>query len=228
MTTTPRKERYLPERAGYATGIGIRAGIGGALGYGAKMALSGIGYVLDQFNNVVLPAAAQADQKVGKVIVEQGGKVGEAVIKVDKAQGDFWSRAFGRTPEQQKKWREEHGLEAPKYIEEPKTTVTVEVASRPVPTLQPTHYQQELGHYGDGLLTTGLLLGGLWGAIRGWSPYRRARRDKTIIHGQEQILRNQEAQRLATESLKTRLDAMEPHINPNKISLETKVEGEQQ
>ncbi len=218
MTTPPHKERYLPERAGYATGIGIRTAIGGALGYGAKAALGGIGYVLDQFHNTVIPAAAQADQQVGKVIVEQGGKVGEAAIKVDKAQGDFWSKMFGRTPEQQKKWREEHGLEQPKYIDEPKTTVTVEVAPRP--SIQPTRYQQEFSQYGDGLLTTGLLLGGLWGMVRGWSPYRRAKQQKRILRTQEAVLSE-------TQALNQRVAALGTRI-PQGTPLEDRVEGEQQ
>ncbi len=216
MTTTPQKERYLAERAGYATGIGIRTGIGGLLGYGAKKTLEGVGYVLDQFNNVVLPAAAQADQRVGKVIVEQGGKIGEAIVEVDKVQGDIWSNIFGRTPEQQKKWREEHGLEAPGYLEDPKTTVTVQVDARPV--LQPTHYQQEFGHYGDGFLTAGLLLGGLWGMLRGWSPYRRAKQ-------QRQLLRTQQALLSETQDLNGRIATLEQR-SPRENTLEIGVKDQ--
>lgn len=219
MTTSLKKEHYLPERAGYATNIGIRTAIGGALGYGAKAALEGVGYVLDQFNNVVLPAAAQADQKVGKVIVEQGGRVGEAVIQVDKFQGDIWSKVLGRTPEQQKKWREEHGLEAPKYIDEPKTTVTVEVAPRA--PLQPTNYQQEFSNYGDGFLTTGLLLGGLWGMIRGWGQYRRAKQQKQILRTQQAVLEE-------TQALNQSVAALKQRFPQTGTSLVDKIEGETQ
>ncbi len=214
-----KRESYLPERFGYATHVTLGAALGGILGYAAKAALEGVGYVLDKFHNTVIPAAAQADQQVGKVIVEQGGRVGEAIIQVDKAQGDFWSKVLGRTPEQQKQWRQEHGLEAPKYIDEPKTTVTVEVAPR-VP-LQPTNYQQEFSHYGDGFLTTGLLLGGLWGALRGWTPYRKARQQKQILRTQQAVLEE-------TQALNQRVAALEQRFPQNGTSLVDKIEGETQ
>ncbi|MBS3144765.1 hypothetical protein J4208_04225 [Candidatus Woesearchaeota archaeon] len=216
--TITRKERYISERVNYILGMGVRAALGGVLGYGAKKALEGIGYALDQFNNVVLPAAAQADQQVGKVIVEQGGKVGEAIIQVDKFQGDIWSKMLGRTPEQQKKWREEHGLEQPKYIDEPKTTVTVEVAPRA--PMQPTTYQQEFSQYGDGLLTTGILLGGLWGAIRGFGNYRKAKQQKQILRTQQAVLKE-------TQALNERVAALEKRFPQNGTSLVDKIEDEQ-
>src|SRR3989338_3858487 len=180
--TTPKRD-ILPETM-YGLGIASRAAVGGLLGYGAQKVAEGLGYVLDRFHNVVIPQSAKADQQVGKVIVEHGGDVGKAVIAVDKAQGDIWSRIFGRTPEEQKEWRERHGLEEPSYLgkTEEGTTVTVEMAPRTIP--EPTRYQEQFNTMTDPLVIGGMLAGAAYGLLKGGTSYieRRAtrRRNKDL------------------------------------------------
>lgn len=165
-----RKRDLFPEMM-YGANIAGRAALGAGLGYLAKKGAGGLGYALDKFHSDVIPRAAEADEKIGTITVEQGGDIGEAVIAVDQAQGNLWSKIFGRTPEEQQEWREKHNIEDPSYLSKEGTTVTIEMAPRSAS--EPTTYQQKFNEMADPLVVLGLLAGGAYGFLRGGATYVR-------------------------------------------------------
>lgn len=149
---------------------GAAVGIAGKLGYDFYNKAS-------ETSHVVFREAASIDETVGKAIVEKGGKAGEAAIKVDKWQGDFWSKVFGRTPEKQKEWREKQGI-----TEQPTTGYT---------------YQRPLPCYGGDLfLTAALLFGIAVGYIKGNTRYKRELKDHKLMKLADEM----ERQRIRSET----------------------------
>ncbi|HLD13025.1 MAG TPA: hypothetical protein VJB87_05560 [Candidatus Nanoarchaeia archaeon] len=163
MIKKPRIQ-YLPEKLVYSFDIVKGAAIGGLIGWGA-------GVFSDAMHNTIIPEAAKVDEKVGEVMVEKGGKAGETVIGVDKKVADVWDRVLGRTPEEKKAWREEHGIKEPKYLEQvddkPRT-------QEQPPALQPSHYTSSW-------LALGLGIGAAYGALKGLGNYVRGKRERDLI-----------------------------------------------
>jgi len=150
---------------------------------GAVIGIAGkIGYDLynesAKVTHIVFQKTASIDEKVGEAIVENGGKAGETAIKVDKWQGDFWSKVFGRTPEKQAEWRKKHGINEPGYIEKnaEKKELTTEV-------IQPVSitYEKPLPAYGGNLfLTVTLILGITGGFLKGRYLHRKEAREREL------------------------------------------------
>ncbi len=183
--TKGKKEYFIREKMNYGLDILIPACAGGIIGYGLNGALNCVGTILDRFHKEFIPSVSRTDQKVGKVIVENVPVIGEAIIKVDKVQGDFWSKVFGQTPEEQKKWREKHGIQESGYL--PSTTkVTIEnlenITTSAQVIQQPYNYKKEFKETADFVLPTTLILGAIYGLIKGFRRYNDSKRQRELIN----------------------------------------------
>ena len=152
----------------YATDIAIPAAVGTVVGYG-------IGFVGDLMHNKIFPAAARLDEKVGKIMVDVGGKAGEKTIAIDKKVGSLWDKILGRSEDDKIAWRKEHGIPEPKYLEK----VDGKPRSDEVPELQPSHYTS------TGLML-GLLAGTAYGACKGFGKWVDRKREKRKIYALEE------------------------------------------
>ena len=175
----PYKPRW--ERAEFIGRTGLGGVAGYALGKGGELALVLYDKVTDLYNIVIIPSAARADEKATQVIEQIPG--GKTAIETDKQMSGFWERLLGRTPEKQRAWRQEHGLE-PKTETGQSTQQSQGYTTGTQQPYQPPAMQQSklAESYGYPVVAAATLLGALYGAAKGASRYLSARREAVIIN----------------------------------------------
>lgn len=175
----PYKPRW--ERAEFLGRTGLGGVVGYTVGKGGELALVVYDKIRDLYNIVIIPSAARADEKATQVIEQiPGGKTG---IETDKQMSGFWGRLFGRTPEKQREWRQQHGLEQKAEIEQSTQTSQGYKTETQQPYQPPAVEGSKLAEsYGDPIVAIATALGALYGAAKGASRYLSARREAAIIN----------------------------------------------
>ncbi len=179
---------YKPtwERIEFGGRIGLGGVMGYALGKGGQLALVLYDKVTDLYNVVIIPSAAKADEKATQVIESLPG--GKTAIEADRQMSGFWERLFGRTPENQREWRQQHGLEQRTETEQPQTEQPAYKTETQEPYQPPQVQNSRLADsYGDPIVAIATTLGAAYGAAKGASRYLSARRQAAIINSNRTI-----------------------------------------
>ncbi len=136
----------MPPIVGY-TGVGWLAAEG----------IQKLGKAIDQGLPVALRNFQTIDNKVGKAIVETGGKPAKVAISVDKGIKDLWGRVLDIDEEQRQQNRETLGLSEPIYLK----GETIQQSTQPA---EFHYFEQKAQQISDPLVTIALGFGLVKGA----------------------------------------------------------------